>query len=99
MNVLDGVLTPHGLITMMTTNDLSVIDPAVLRPGRVDRREEIGFVDDEQLRRLLGIVIDHPIVVPPVGRKEISPAQIVEIMKRTLGDEEGLVLAMKELLE
>lgn len=37
LNVLDGARTRHGVLTMMTTNDESVIDPALIRPGRVDR--------------------------------------------------------------
>jgi ATP-dependent 26S proteasome regulatory subunit len=31
------VTTPHGLITIMTTNHPDTLDPALLRPGRVDR--------------------------------------------------------------
>jgi SpoVK/Ycf46/Vps4 family AAA+-type ATPase len=37
LNVLDGARARHGVLTMMTTNDESAIDPALIRPGRIDR--------------------------------------------------------------
>ena len=42
LNALDGVWTPHGLITVMTTNNRRVLDSALIRPGRVDRQEKFG---------------------------------------------------------
>lgn len=53
LNALDGMLTPHGLITCMTTNHAEVLDPALVRPGRVDLAMEFGYLDADQLRRLL----------------------------------------------
>ena len=37
LNALDGVATPHGLITIMTTNYIERLDTALTRSGRVDR--------------------------------------------------------------
>lgn len=51
LNALDGVATPHGLISILTSNHADVIDPALLRPGRVDLREQIGMPDQWQLAR------------------------------------------------
>lgn len=52
LNALDGVATPHGLITFLTTNNRDVIDPALLRPGRVDVQELIDLPSTSQLLRL-----------------------------------------------
>jgi hypothetical protein len=52
LNALDGVATPHGLITIMTTNDIGVIDDALLRAGRVDLEEEVGLPDQDQIARM-----------------------------------------------
>lgn len=49
LNSLDGVCTPHGLITFMTTNDIDALDPAVIRPGRADIKEEFGPLDQFQI--------------------------------------------------
>jgi len=37
LNILDGVPERHGHILVMDTNHLSKLDPALIRPGRVDR--------------------------------------------------------------
>ena len=44
LNFLDGFLTPHGLVVIATTNHIDEIDPAILRPGRFDIRQEIGLM-------------------------------------------------------
>lgn len=38
INSLDGVATQQGLVVFLTTNHLDTLDPALLRPGRVDCR-------------------------------------------------------------
>ena len=52
LNALDGVWTPHGLITVMTTNNREALDPALIRPGRVDVDEEFSVLDAEQAGRM-----------------------------------------------
>jgi hypothetical protein len=36
LSLIDGPLTPPGLIVVYTTNNFDKLDPALLRPGRVD---------------------------------------------------------------
>lgn len=52
LNALDGVATPHGLITFITTNHIEVLDDALLRSGRIDVQEEVGLPNAEQVARL-----------------------------------------------
>lgn len=52
LNALDGVWTPHGLITMMTTNNREALDPALVRAGRIDVDEELSLLDEDQAARL-----------------------------------------------
>lgn len=89
LNVLDGVLTPDGLITFMTTNDIpdengvfSKLDSALVRPGRADRLFELGCLDQEQLNRMvvrfLGPEFDGQI---EMMRQNVTPAQITECLK------------------
>ncbi|CAN7997712.1 unnamed protein product [Ixodes hexagonus] len=51
LNMLDGVASAEARILFMTTNYLErqVLDPALIRPGRVDVREYIGHATDFQL--------------------------------------------------
>lgn len=52
LNALDGIGTPHGLITVMTTNDRQVLDSAVTRAGRIDLNELLDMPTNAQARRL-----------------------------------------------
>jgi len=42
LNAIDGVTSTEGRIVFMTTNYLDRLDPALIRPGRVDTMEYIG---------------------------------------------------------
>lgn len=88
LNALDGVATPHGLITIMTTNDLTVIDPAVIRPGRVDLLEEIGLPDTDQIRRHYNSWYETDLDESWNDKIvfEGSPAEVTEIFKQNLND-------------
>jgi chaperone BCS1 len=49
LNCWDGMLASEGRILFITTNHPEKIDPVLIRPGRIDIREEIGYVDKEAL--------------------------------------------------
>lgn len=52
LNCLDGVASTEARVVFMTTNYLDRLDPALIRPGRVDVKEHVGYVSSHQLRRL-----------------------------------------------
>jgi len=46
LNCIDGVLAPHnGRILIMSTNHIDKLDPALIRPGRIDARIEVPLLD------------------------------------------------------
>lgn len=47
LNALDGIVISHGRIVIMTTNHIEKLDPAILRPGRVDLKLELSYITDE----------------------------------------------------
>jgi len=49
LNAIDGVTSTEGRIVFMTTNYLDRLDPALIRPGRVDCMEYIGPCTINQL--------------------------------------------------
>lgn len=88
LNALDGVATPHGLITFMTTNDITVIDDAVIRPGRIDVREEVSLPDQDQIARLFESWYDTELLdgqVDLIGWNG-TPAALTELFKQNLND-------------
>ena len=52
LNALDGVAAGEGRILFATTNHHNRLDPALIRPGRIDRRLYIGYADQEQVERM-----------------------------------------------
>lgn len=44
LNVLDGVGSQEGRIVIMTTNKPELLDPALVRPGRVDMKVFLGTI-------------------------------------------------------
>lgn len=92
LNGLDGVATPHGIITIMTTNHFSRLQPALFRPGRVDFKEEIGYVDNSQIRNLCTQFLGHiPEGLPVISEDHcIVAADFIDVFKKNL-DNEGAV--------
>lgn len=52
LNVLDGTLSPEDVIFVMTTNHPEVLDPALIRPGRIDISITIERCNRYQLQRI-----------------------------------------------
>lgn len=52
LNALDGVASGEERIIFMTTNHLERLDPALIRPGRVDLLELVDDAHPYQVRRL-----------------------------------------------
>ena len=87
LNGLDGLTTPSGLIVMMTTNHREQLDPALIRPGRVDVHAEIGLATRAQVHDLfLRFFPDHGHLadgfVGTVTPGTTSPAAIQEHLVR-----------------
>jgi chaperone BCS1 len=49
LNTLDGVASTEERIVFMTTNHPECLDPALIRPGRVDKKVEISYVTPDQV--------------------------------------------------
>jgi len=85
LNALDGIGTPHGLLTVLTTNTPEAIDPAVIRSGRVDLVEHFGHAGSVQVRELITRWYDRDAITPGMipDLDGISPADVIEACKRS----------------
>lgn len=52
LNCLDGVASTEERLVFMTTNYLDRLDPALIRPGRIDLKQYIGHASKHQLERM-----------------------------------------------
>ena len=48
LNVIDGAVAGEERIIFMTTNHPEHLDPALVRPGRIDVKVEIGMIGEEE---------------------------------------------------
>lgn len=97
LNVLDGFVTPHGLVTVMTTNDASVLDPALVRHGRVDRTENVGYLDNEQFSSLVKVFTGWEMPAVKLAR-QMTPAEVVDVIKANLDDPAATRAALRAML-
>ncbi|KAL4885244.1 BCS1 N terminal-domain-containing protein [Aspergillus karnatakaensis] len=56
LNVIDGVAACEGRILVMTTNHPEKLDPALIRPGRVDLTIAFGYSSAADIRELFSAI-------------------------------------------
>lgn len=95
LNALDGISTPDGMIVIMTSNHREELDEALLRSGRVDVNEKIGYVDDEQLCRLASYLTGSKIEGLTAPKKLVA-ADVVEVVKPHVLNNEAMKKALIE---
>ncbi|KAJ6125991.1 hypothetical protein N7471_010484 [Penicillium samsonianum] len=61
LNVLDGVAAQEARVVIMTTNHIKKLDPALIRPGRVDKKVEFQLADRDVAMQLHRFIFDQPI--------------------------------------
>jgi chaperone BCS1 len=100
LNALDGVATPHGLVTVMTTNHFDRLDPALTRAGRMDRVEELAYPGTREVDALYQRFYGSPLPSWSHGEAVVpmSQAEVSEVFKRHLDDPEGAARALHAAL-
>jgi len=81
---LDGLVTLENVVLMLTSNRPDYIDPAVLRPERIDRKVKVSRPDKQASQQILGIYLHENIPLDP------------EVLKHYHGEVD---CARKELVE
>jgi len=87
LNVLDGLLSPHGLITIATTNHYEKLDPAITRPGRFDIHVEFHDMEYPEWVELSKVINRDIDIIPESEYMIISPAQARYILLYYTDDE------------
>jgi hypothetical protein len=58
LNAIDGIFNNDGRILIMTTNHPEVLDGALIRPGRIDRKLLFGYCDPHQINGIFEMMYD-----------------------------------------
>jgi chaperone BCS1 len=78
LNAIDGVFSRDGRILIMTTNHPEKLDPALRRPGRVDRAELIGEIEQQEVAAMCEQFGNASAL--SLVRTPIAPAEVQRIL-------------------
>tara|TARA_B110000208_G_scaffold191915_1_gene260930 strand:+ start:4127 stop:5680 length:1554 start_codon:yes stop_codon:yes gene_type:complete len=57
LNLFEGVLEMDGRIIIMTTNHINKIDPALIRPGRIDEKIHFKLLNSDNINNMIQFYI------------------------------------------
>ncbi|MGE3787532.1 MAG: AAA family ATPase [Nitrospirales bacterium] len=100
---LDGIESLTQVVVILASNRPDLIDPAVLRSGRIDRKIKVGRPDRQETKEILGIYLtsDLPYARGAVSSgttgEEACPDTLIEELVEELfqRNEENRVLAIR----
>ncbi|KAF9276554.1 hypothetical protein BGZ88_001643 [Linnemannia elongata] len=70
LNALDGITAQEGSVVFMTTNHIRKLAPALIRPGRCDRKMLFDYADKHQIEGMfMKFFLSRPPVAPKPARK------------------------------
>ena len=69
---MDGFEANSGIIVIAATNRADVLDPALLRPGRFDRRVTVTYPDINEREAILGIHAKNKPLDPEISLRNIG---------------------------
>jgi len=72
LNQLDGFEPANNIKVIMATNRLDILDPALLRPGRIDRKIEFPEPDENARLEILKIHTAKMSMAGDIDLKKIS---------------------------
>lgn len=67
---LDGLVSLDNVVLILTSNRPDYIDPAILRPERIDRKVKVRRPDRESMREILSIYLTASLPLDPALVKE-----------------------------
>lgn len=78
---MDGLVSLENVVVMLTSNRPDYIDPAILRPGRIDRKVKVRRPDRDATREIFGIYLTPTLPLDPSFVREYdTPAEARECL-------------------
>jgi chaperone BCS1 len=92
LNALDGVSSLQGIFIAVTTNHIEKLDPALIRPGRIDILREIGLATSNEASEYVSMFYNEPHTVELDAEISMS-----EIQNACLSNPNDATEAIKKL--
>lgn len=77
LNIIDGIVSTPGRILIMTSNHYNKLDPALVRPGRIDHHIEMGNASEDTVKEIYLKYFNRNIGNYYNIKTDISPAQLI----------------------
>jgi len=84
LNVLDGIVELNNSIVFFTTNTLEIIDPALIRPGRIDKVIQMDYIKSTILEEILHYYYKdqryhkYKAKIKNIDKKNVSHSKIIQ---------------------
>lgn len=86
LNVLDGVVDSPNQIVILTTNHVESLDPALIRPGRIDLQLLLGYIKGPEAIAMLEHYFQTSLSARQrerthraMAQQDVTPAQLEQI--------------------
>jgi chaperone BCS1 len=77
LTALDGIISNHGRVIVITSNKGENLDAALMRPGRLDLKLEIGYLDEETFKKtLLKFFPEFDVSNPLAVKDRVAPVDL-----------------------
>ena len=80
LNLMEGILEMDGRIIIMTTNHIDKIDPALIRPGRIDIKINFKMLDNKQINEMIRFYIKKWVDIRIPKSVHMSHAELMNII-------------------
>jgi len=95
LNLMDGILETPGRIIVMTSNHPEKLDPALIRPGRIDLIVKFDYCDKSEIVEIYEGITGKELpvkIVNALPSNKYSPAKITQAIFESFEDpEEGIM--------
>ena len=83
---MDGIESLNEVVIILASNRADLIDPAILRPGRIDRKIKVNRPDREAAREIYRIYLTEDLPYDPelVKRMDGVPAAVAHLIDRVV---------------
>lgn len=99
LEILDGLVECPGRIVIMTTNHRDVLDPALIRPGRIDMEVEFGRLDrteiEEIYERMWGTLVPTE-MLEKIPNGVHTQAQVAQMLYKSSQDPNKFLTTLVE---
>jgi len=91
---MDGIQSLRDTVVILATNRPDLIDPAILRPGRIDRKIKVGRPDRKDCKAILKVYLKENMPLEHSNFSDMAEPFLDKLFLRTV-EQEVLVLTLR----